>query len=238
MKHEGSPLFLAVLTDRGPLWERVLQGRVRWRDPAALAAFILPSCALYGAVLAGWRSPLLSLYVAVKLPLLFLGTTAVVALFNWMSASVLGAGLSFRAVLLAVFAAMTVAAWILLGLAPVAVYFLLSGVPREGTPAQLRYAHNAMLVCHTAILALSGLAGNAALWGGLRRAVRPGCRVRLVCGAWVIAFTFVGCQLSWVLRPFVGSPFYPVAFIRPDALERNFYEFMVGEVLPFLAGVR
>jgi hypothetical protein len=45
---------------------------------------------------------------------------------------------------------------------------------------------------------------------------------------------FVGCQTSWSLRPFVGSPFYPVVFLRPDALQRNFYEFVFGEVLPFI----
>jgi hypothetical protein len=51
---------------------------------------------------------------------------------------------------------------------------------------------------------------------------------------WLVCFGFVGCQMAWVLRPFVGSPFYPVAFLRSDALDRKFYEFVFGEVLPFL----
>ncbi len=52
--------------------------------------------------------------------------------------------------------------------------------------------------------------------------------------AWLASYAFVGCQLSWILRPFVGSPFFPVEFLRPDALDRNFYEFVFTEVLPFL----
>jgi hypothetical protein len=55
---------------------------------------------------------------------------------------------------------------------------------------------------------------------------------------WLAAFAFVGCQMSWILRPFVGSPFYPVVFMRPDCLQRNFYEFLLTEVLPFVFGAR
>jgi hypothetical protein len=44
----------------------------------------------------------------------------------------------------------------------------------------------------------------------------------------------VGSQLSWMLRPFVGSPFHEVRFLRPDALERNFVEFVLKDVLPYV----
>lgn len=87
---------------------------------------------------------------------------------------------------------------------------------------------------HIVILALAGLVGNATLLKGLRRVVRPRCPATALFVIWVGAFAFVGCQLSWILRPFVGSPFYPVAFMRPDSLQRNFYEFIFTEVLPFL----
>jgi hypothetical protein len=30
--------------------------------------------------------------------------------------------------------------------------------------------------------------------------------------------------LSWILRPFIGSPDLPLQFLRPDALHGNFYE--------------
>ena len=42
-----------------------------------------------GVVLAGWRSPRLALYVAVKLPLLMLGTTGLVMILNWFMPFVL-----------------------------------------------------------------------------------------------------------------------------------------------------
>ena len=231
-----SPGFLpfVLLSGRDAFWRDMASARLPWRGLLEMAAFVACACSLYGVVLAGWRSPLLSLYVAAKLPLLFLGTTLLVAGFNWTIASILGSGLSFKSTLFAVFAAMAVGAWMLLALLPVVLFFLLSGVARAGTHAELQYAHNSILVAHVLVLSLAGVAGNAALLGGLRRLVRPRCpAAALFCG-WLAAFAFVGCQLSWILRPFVGSPFFPVEFIRPDALDRNFYEFVFTEVLPFL----
>ena len=227
-------LPVLLLKDREVFWNRVRDQEIHWSDLLCLAAFIVIACAVYGAVLAGWRSPQLVLYVAIKLPLLFLSTTTLVAGFNWMTASLLGSGLSFKSTVFAVFAAMTISGWILLSMAPIALFFLLSGVPAEGTHDVLRHAHNSILVTHIIILSLAGFGGNMALLKGLRRVVRPNCPVGSLFTAWVVAFAFVGCQMSWILRPFVGSPFFPVAWMRPDCLDRNFYEFVFREVLPYL----
>ncbi|MBX7244247.1 MAG: hypothetical protein K1X53_02040 [Candidatus Sumerlaeaceae bacterium] len=223
-----------LLANRNNFWAVARDGRLGWDDLLALAAFIVPGCAIYGAVLAGWRSPVLSLYVAIKLPLLFLATTAIVSVFNWMLASLLRAGLSFKATLLVVFASMSITSWILLALAPVSFFFMISGAPAAGTDSELRYAHNFMLTTHILILAVAGVAGYAAMLGGLRTMVNPGCPVGLLFVAWLGTSAFVGCQMAWILRPFVGSPFYDVAFMRPDCLDRNFYEFVFGDVIPNL----
>ena len=227
-------LPIVLLQDRKAFWTRVQNQDLRWRELLGLVAFVCLACALYGSVLAGWRSPRLSAYVAIKLPALFLGTTAIVALFNWMTSVLLGAGLSFKSMVFTVFASMTIGCWILLGLVPVSLFFLLSGVPSTGTNSELQFAHNSILMTHIFILALSGVGGNIALLQGLRRVAKTQCPIRSLFLIWLLAFAFVGCQLSWILRPFVGSPFFPVAFLRPDCLERNFYEFVFTEVIPFL----
>lgn len=228
------PLPFILLTDRPAFWARMQAQEMRWRDLFSLIVFVCLVCALYGAVLAGWRSPRLSLYAAVKLPALFLGTLTIVTIFNWMTATALGSGLSFKSTVFMVFASMTIGCWILLSLVPVALFFLLTGVSYAGTHAELQYAHNSILMTHIVILALAGIGGNAALLQGLRRLVKPRCPATSLFWVWLAAFAFVGCQLSWILRPFVGSPFFPVVFMRPDALDRNFYEFVFTEVLPFL----
>jgi hypothetical protein len=227
-------LPIIVLRDREALWNALNARELGWRDLLSLMAFVVLACALYGAVLAGWRSPRLSLYVAIKLPVLFLGTITIVAVFNWMTATVLGSGLSFRATVFVVLASMTIGCWILLSLVPVTLFFMVSAVAYTGTDEALRYAHNSILMTHIFVLAIAGIAGNVAMLKGLRRVVGPRCPVGVLFMLWLTAFAFVGCQLSWILRPFVGSPFYAVAFMRPDCLDRNFYEFIFTEVLPFL----
>jgi hypothetical protein len=227
-------LPVILLTDRNAFWDRMCARDLRWRDLLGLVAFVVFACSLYGAVLAGWRSPLLSVYVAIKLPVLFIGTIVIVAVFNWMAASILGSGLSFRSTVFMVFASMTIGCWILVSLVPVAVFFLVSVVSSAGTHDEVRYAHNSILMTHIVILALAGVGGNAVLLKGLCRVVRPRCPAVGLFLVWIFAFAFVGCQMSWILRPFVGSPFYEVAFMRPDCFDRNFYEFVFTEVLPFL----
>jgi hypothetical protein len=229
-----SALPVTLLTDRDAFWERVRARDLGWKDLFGLMAFVVFACSLYGAVLAGWRSPLLSVYVAVKLPLLFLGTVATVAVFNWMTATAFGSGLPFLSTVFITLASVTVGCWIMLGLIPVALFFLLTGVSYVGTNDELRYCHNVILLTHIVILAFAGVWGNAALLKGLRRVVSPRCPASGLFLAWLGAFAFVGCQMSWILRPFVGSPFYEVAFMRADCLERNFYEFVFTEVLPFI----
>lgn len=227
-------LPIILLMDRNAFWDRIRAQDLQWKDLLPLVVFVAVACGLYGAVLAGWRSPRLCLYVAVKLPMLFLGTISVVAVFNWMTASILGSGLSFKSTVFTVFASMTIGCWILISLVPVSLFFLMSGVSYAGTHDELRYAHNSILMTHILVLALAGVGGNAALLKGLRSVVRPRCPAVGLFLVWLSAFAFVGCQMSWILRPFIGSPFYPVAFMRADCLARNFYEFVFAEVIPFL----
>ena len=62
-------LPMTLLKNREEFWSRVEAQDLRWSELPSLIVFIGLACALYGTVLAGWRSPRLALYVAAKLPL-------------------------------------------------------------------------------------------------------------------------------------------------------------------------
>ena len=47
---------------------------------------------------------------------------------------------------------------------------------------------------------------------------------RKVLFAWLAGNLFLGSQLSWILRPFVGSPNLEVQFLRPDPFRGSFFE--------------
>ncbi len=84
------------------------------------------------------------------------------------------------------------------------------------------------------MVAGAGLAGMAVLWRTLERLAGGARRARRMFAAWMLAFALVGGEVAWALRPFVGSIYLPPAFLRPDALDGNVYEFVAGDVVPYL----
>ena len=58
-------------------------------------------------------------------------------------------------------------------------------------------------------------------WPALPPARRPASRITVVTRIWVIVFALVGAQMSWVLRPFIGSPTPPFEWFRER--ESNFF---------------
>ena len=197
-------------------------------------SLIVISTAVYGLALGWWRSVEMAVYVAVKLPVVFVGSTLVVSAFAWMAGLVVGAGLRYREVLELVFAAMAVAGKILLALTPVVLFFILSGASETGSRETLRFTHAVLMSVHIAVFALAGGIGNLTLVRELKSRVPATCRVSLLLAVWLGAFALVGCQVGWMLRPLVGSPNISVEFVRADALASNFLESVVKQIIPHL----
>ena len=186
---------------------------------------------LYGAVLGLWRSPLLGLYVSVKFPLLLCITAALTSLFNWIAASMLGLSLRYSQVALMTLFALAVAAVILGSVTPV-VWFMTMSAPSP-TPSA-RTAHNILYLLHTGLVAAAGLGGTAFLLQLLTISSGDVKRARKIYAVWILTFALTGGEVGWLLRPFVGSIYHPVVFIRSDSFQRNVYEFTATDILPHL----
>jgi hypothetical protein len=77
---------------------------------------------------------------------------------------------------------------------------------------------------HVAVIALAGTTGNLRLLQLLSKAAASRAVGLRVLFAWLAGNFFLGSQLSWILRPFIGSPGLPVEFLRKNAFDGNFYE--------------
>ncbi len=186
------------------------------------ATIIVIGAGLYGATIGLWRAPAQAVFAAIKFPLVILLTTAANALLNGMLSLGLGLPIGFRDASLLIAASFAITAAILGALSPVTL-FLLANTPALGAGNAV-ISHNALLLTHVALIALAGYIGNAALFRALvARTGRRGAAA-LVLTAWLAGNLFLGAQLSWILRPFIGAPQLPVAFLRPDAFAGNFYE--------------
>jgi hypothetical protein len=214
---------------------------------------IVVGAGLFGAALGFWRDPWQALYAGVKLPLILLLTAAGNGLLNVMLAPLLGLRIAFRQSFLAILASFALAAAILGAFSPLAAFVIWNAPPlAEG--ANNSTTHAAILLLLVAVIAFAGIAANVRLLQLLRNLVgqasslssgavfsrggrahfeRPtGQAGRLshygpalrVLFAWLAANLFFGSQLSWILRPFIGSPHLPVQFLREDAFNGNFFE--------------
>ena len=85
-----------------------------------------------------------------------------------------------------------------------------------------------------------GIASFSAQWM-LRRSylplVRGNPRHRWMLRTWLVIYVFVGIQMGWVLRPFIGSPSAPVQFFRAESWS-NAYEVVIQMIWDVVSGRR
>jgi uncharacterized membrane protein len=177
---------------------------------------------LYGCTLGLWRAPLQSAYTAIKFPLVIFLTCLGNGALNGMLAQLLGSGFSFKQTGLAILMSFAIAATILGGFAPITLFVWLNAPPLQSKTAVL--GHSVMLLTHVFAIALAGIMANRRLLGLLRKMSGSHKTARAVLFAWLAGNLFLGAQLAWNLRPFIGSPTLAVQFLRDDPLRGNFYE--------------
>lgn len=81
-----------------------------------------------------------------------------------------------------------------------------------------------MQLTNVTAIAFAGITANLRLKRLLEQLGGSVAVGRRVLFAWLAGNLLLGSQLSWILRPFIGSPGLPVEFLRPNAFHGNFYE--------------
>jgi hypothetical protein len=184
---------------------------------------IVVGAGCYGAAMGWWRDPQQAIYIAIKLPLIILLTTLGSSLLNAMFAPLLGLDITIRQSISLILMSFTIAATILGAFSPL-IAFVVWNAPGMASKGASDAAYNFILPAHVLVIALAGIAGNIRLFQLLKRlAGSPGVASRVLL-AWLAVNLFLGAQLSWNLRPFVGAPGLPVEFLRRNAFQGNFYE--------------
>lgn len=165
---------------------------------------------------------------ACKLPLLFLFTLVVTFPSLYVFSAILRSPLDGFATLRLLLVAIVVDLAVLASLGPVFAFFAAS---------TRNYAFLMILNI--------GFCGGAGLvsWLMLRRAARsmfaagtdgrPRSGARLLA-IWCFVYGTVGAQMGWFLRPFLGAPGQPFAFLRVG--EGSFFEALLGTLRALLRG--
>lgn len=198
---------------------------------AFCAGVIVVGSGLYGAAMGCWRAPLGALFVAIKFPLIILLTTFGNALLNAMLAPLLGLNIRFRQSFLAILMSFTILSAILGAFSPLAAFMVWNAPPLTSDPARAGTTYSFIQLTHVGVIAFAGIAANLRLVQLLRQLSGHAAIARRVLLAWLAGNLFLGSQLSWILRPFIGSPNLPVEFLRATAFRGNFYETVFRSLL-------
>lgn len=170
------------------------------------------------------RTPLM-LYGMVKVPLLF-GATMLLAIPAFYVLNALrGVGQDFPRVLRLLTDYQLVVAVLLAALAPVTALVNLTTAASGYQAVQL---WNSIIFLLAAIIAQQRFTRQA------RALIAVDGRHRLLLRFWTVLYAFIGIQMAWTLRPFIGSPDQSIHFLRPGPLDNAYVK--IFEIFADLGG--
>lgn len=188
-----------------------------------LSLVSLFSFMVYGLMVGLAKEPLQGFSSAIKLPILFLSTMAfcLPALY-FFSLTLLGTPLRFMQVLTVVLSGISVTAFLLLGLAPITLFFVLTSK---------NYEFFQLLA--VVFVGVSAGLGVYFLWRGMTlvetaRNDALNAIGKRILFAWILLYGFVGTQMTWRLSPFIGKPEDPFYIVRPS--RDNFYMDVINAI--------
>jgi hypothetical protein len=154
---------------------------------------------------------------ALKLPLLYLLSLAVCFPVLFVVNILMGSRLGFVQTLALILTALGLNAILLGACAPITLFFIMTDA-----------GYDFLKLLHVAILSVGGFGAMIALYRALvamceHSSVYPRHALRILL-AWILVFGFVGTQMAWTLRPFLGAPDKDFEIVRREEGAGNFYQ--------------
>src|SRR5438067_7258407 len=217
----------ALLSDRERFFDEVVAGTALRAKLRYAAVTIVGLAGFFGLVAGAYSGPAQALSAAIKLPFLFFATFAVCFPAFFVVQVLVGSRLRLLQVVVLVFGALALTSVLLAAFVPITLFFLITG-------ANYYFQHLLNIV----IAGVAGLFGMYALHDGLsvvceKRGVYPR-KALTIMRAWALLFGFVGIQLAWTLRPFLGDRHEPFRVF--GTYQGNFYAAIIYPVNQLLKG--
>ena len=185
---------------------------------------LLVACGIfYGAVMGAYSGLTPSrlhqlLFSGVKVPLLLLATFLLCLPSFFVINTVAGLREDFGQVLRAVIATQSCVTVVLASLAPFTAVWYLSVADYQSA-----------ILFNAVLFGVATVAAQVVVRRYYGPLIRRSPRHRQLVRFWFVLYAFVGIQMGWVLRPFIGDPNQPVAFFRSGAWG-NAYVVLAGMI--------
>lgn len=191
-----------------------------WMQLWQLAALIVLFGVIYGAIMGTFGGitadrALQITYSAIKVPLLLFATFALSLPSFFVINTIFGLREDFAQALKTLIAAQAGLAIVLASLAPFTVVWYLS-VP----------SYPVAILFNCGAFAVASFAGQYLLRKYYAPLIAQRPAHRIMMWGWLAIYAFVGIQMGWVLRPFIGSPDAPTTFTRAEAWSNAYLALM------------
>ena len=215
-----------VLRDRTTFFDEVRNQQDMRNKIVSLLISSFIFFAIYGVVMGARHSLIQAVSSAIKLPILFLVTLIICTPSLYFFNLLFGSQQSIGQFLALILTGITTNAVLLLSLAPVTFFFLLT------TSAYPFYK-----LLNVVFFAIAGVLGIVFLRQGYQRSVDEETKEgrtarRLIFLAWVVLYAFVGSQMAWTLSPFMGNP--ELDFMLVVQRGGNFYADVINSLRTLL----
>jgi hypothetical protein len=217
----------SLLSDRERFFEEVVAGTALREKLRNAVLTIVGLGGLFGLVAGSYSGAAQAVSAAIKLPFLFFATFMICFPAFFVVQVLVGSRLRLEQVAVLVFGALALTSVLLAAFVPITAFFLISG-------ANYYFQH----LLNIAIAGVAGIFGMYALHEGLslvceKRGVYPR-KALTIMRAWALLFAFVGIQLAWSLRPFLGDRNQPFRVF--GTYQGNFYAAVLYAVNELMRG--
>ncbi len=215
-----------VLQERDDHFEKITQETYPTNIISAQILIIALFSFCYGLIMGSYNSWMQAISSGAKLMSLLFLTLIICFPSFYIVQLVLGSKVKIKQLAVMMLSGFLMTTTIMLAFAPIVLLFQLSGDN-----------YNFLKFLHVGVFVFSGFFGMRAVLDALKNSfAEQGVYPQIGLGifrVWVIIFAFVGVQLAWNLRPFVGYKDMPYELFRKDT-QGNFYSSMIkslGEMM-------
>lgn len=155
--------------------------------------------------------PLQMLYSGLKLPMLIFVTCLICQPAFFVANNLAGLRNDFGQSLRAIWTSQAVVAVTLVSLTPLTLFWYISS-------GEYRFA----VLFNALMMTIAAIGGQIRLWSSYRRLIAKNRKHLYMIWFWLVCYAFVGIQMGWLLRPFIGSHDIATTFFRKEAFSNAY----------------
>lgn len=203
-----------VFQDKEAYFETISENREKGNMILKQVLVIFLFGFLYGIVMGSYNGVMQAVVSGFKVPLLLFLALFICFPAFYVIQYMLGSRMGFKQMINMVLSGFVVLTTIMVSFAPIVIFFMITG-----------NNYGFLKLLHVGVMAFSGIFGMRTMIEALKfscekKSVYPRIGLRIF-KFWVVVFAFVGMQLAWNLRPFLGDKYQEFELFR--AREGNFY---------------